>query len=108
MKLKFTSVKMKKILILSMFMGICMIGLVAAEDTNFTNSGFNVAVINLLSIFTIAIPVIIAGAILFFFLRGGEYGVNPVTVLLIGGVAVLISIFLTPIVIKAIVDAIWG
>lgn len=101
---------MNKILLLSIFMGIFMVGLVAAEELNFTSGdmgGFNTAVIHLLSSFTIFMPIIIAGAIVFFFMRGGEYGVNPITVLLIGGIAVLISIFIVPLVIDVIIDTIW-
>jgi len=99
---------MNKLFILPLILGICMVGFVAAEDTNFTESGFNVAIINLVSVFTILIPIIIAGAIFLFFMNGGAYGVNPITVLLIGGVAVLISIFIVPLVIDSIMAAIWN
>lgn len=101
---------MKKLFILPILIGIMMVGLVAAAETNFTEGemgGFNTAVINLLSVFTILIPIIIGFAILFFFMRGGEYGVNPVAVLLIGGIAVLISIFIVPPVIESIIATIW-
>ncbi len=102
---------MKKI-ILTIIMGMFLISLVGAvENTNFTEGemgSFNVVIIQLLMSFTIFIPIIIVFAILGFFYMGGNYYTNPWYVLIIGGVAILISIFLGPVVIKSIAENIFN
>lgn len=102
---------MKNVLI-TLMMGMFLITVVSAvEQTNFTEGdfgSFNVAVTQLLMSFTIMIPIIILFAILGFFMRGGSYYVNPFYVIIIGGVAILIAIFLGPVVIKIISEVIFN
>ena len=101
---------MKNILI-TIILGMVLLTVVSAtENTNFTEGdfgSFNTTMISLIMSFSIMIPVIIVLAIFYFFQRGGSYNVNPFTVLIIGAVAVLITIFLAPPLIKSIINAIW-
>ena len=102
---------MKKI-ILTIIMGMFLITLVGAvEQTNFTGGemgSFNTVIIQLLMSFTIFIPIIIVYAILGLFMRGGSYYVNPWVVIIIGSVAILISIFLGPVIIESITGEIFN
>ena len=103
---------MKKI-ILTIIMGMFLLTaaccvVTAVENTDVTDSSFTTIMIELLMSFTIIIPIIIGFAILGFFMKGGSYYVNPWAVIIIGCLAILISIFLCPVVIKSISEVIFN
>lgn len=100
--------KTNKILLIGIMMVFLVTTVSAVENTNVTGDPFTVAILELLISFSALWGIIIAGAILFFFLRGGSDYVNPWGVLILGGFMIVIFIILGPELVKLIVDLIWS
>lgn len=94
-------------------MGIMFLTLVSAvEQTNFTEGDmgkFNLVTIQLIMSFVVVgVPLVLILGLSYFFLRGGSFFVNPITLIFIVCLATLIWIIIMPSLISVVLEAIWG